>query len=231
MSELKPYHDFDRSDWDAVYSPLNRVGRYQHYQILRTLSEALKRTGVRLSGAESILDVGCGQGAWLNTIADIRGSANGLCGVDLSVERLAVARRMNSSITYFSGDMRGLDFPNDSFDIVTTFAGLMFLPEAKDLGRAISEMSRVLRPGGYLLLLEPTERGCTPDTRGTTPADIQTAIAKGSVELEFTLPFFRKIGAYSTASLIRKLPEWICHLIDSCVFLPGANCMYVLKAK
>lgn len=231
MRELKSYYQFERSDWDAVYSPLNRVGRYQHYQMLRTLSLALKRADLRLSELGTILDVGCGQGGWLNTIADIRGSADGLHGIDISPERLEVAKRMNPGIAYSRGDMRDLAFPDESFDLVMTFASLMFLPDEKEFVIALTEMSRVLRTGGHLLLLEPRRVGHTEDTRGTGMEDLQTAIAGGRVDLKFTVPFFRRLGAYSTASLIRKLPEWVCHLIDACGCLPAANYLYVLKAK
>lgn len=231
MSKSKPYHQFERSDWDAVYSPLNRIGRYQHYQMLKTLSLALKRADLRLSEVGTILDVGCGQGAWLNRIADIRGSAHGLHGVDISSERLEVAKRMNPGIAYSRGDMRDLAFPDESFDLVTAFASLMFLPDEKGFARALTEMSRVLRTGGHLFLLEPSRVGHTQDTRGTGMKDLQTAIAGGRIKLEFTVPFFRRLGGYSTASLIRKLPEWVCFLIDYCSFLPAANCLYVLKVK
>jgi demethylmenaquinone methyltransferase/2-methoxy-6-polyprenyl-1,4-benzoquinol methylase len=57
--------------------------------------------------------------------------------------------------------MEDLPFPDRSFDIVTTGYGLRNVP---DLGRAIQEIARVLRPGGVLLALD-FNRPARPVTR------------------------------------------------------------------
>jgi ubiquinone/menaquinone biosynthesis C-methylase UbiE len=78
-----------------------------------------------------------------------------LTGVDLSPEMLAVARtsaeRMGRAIELKEGDAQDLPFADDSFDTVVCTYALCSVP---DDARAISEMKRVLKPGGQLILVD-----------------------------------------------------------------------------
>ena len=49
------------------------------------------------------------------------------------------------------GDAQALDFPDESFDTVLCALGLCAIPDDR---RAVTEMARVLRPGGRLLLVD-----------------------------------------------------------------------------
>jgi demethylmenaquinone methyltransferase/2-methoxy-6-polyprenyl-1,4-benzoquinol methylase len=71
-------------------------------------------------------------------------------GADFSEEMLAVAKRKGVSETVLANAMQ-LPFGDGSFDLVTISFGLRNLP---DWSGALSEMRRVLRPGGHLLVLE-----------------------------------------------------------------------------
>jgi demethylmenaquinone methyltransferase/2-methoxy-6-polyprenyl-1,4-benzoquinol methylase len=114
---------------------------------------------VRCAGAkrgEKILDVCTGTGdvaicfTQNNEVAEI-------VGVDLSQEMLQVARRKTRSngpgrrITLIEADALHLPFDDNRFDKVTIAFGLRNM---EDHGRGISEMVRVLKKGGFLLILE-----------------------------------------------------------------------------
>jgi demethylmenaquinone methyltransferase / 2-methoxy-6-polyprenyl-1,4-benzoquinol methylase len=71
-------------------------------------------------------------------------------GVDFSPEMLAVARDKGLRKAVLADAMR-LPFPDAAFECVTVAFGLRNMEE---YGAAISEMSRVLTPGGHLLILE-----------------------------------------------------------------------------
>lgn len=82
--------------------------------------------------------------------ADVR-----LTGVDLSPAMLTVAveraARQSRALPAVVGDAARLPFPDASFDsLVCTFA----LCEVPDVGTALDEFVRVLRPGGRLLLAD-----------------------------------------------------------------------------
>jgi ubiquinone/menaquinone biosynthesis C-methylase UbiE len=78
-----------------------------------------------------------------------------LTGVDVSPAMLAVARqranRLGRAVDLHVGDAQVLDFPDASFDTVVCTLSLCTIPDDR---RAVAEAVRVLRPGGWLLLLE-----------------------------------------------------------------------------
>lgn len=97
------------------------------------------------------LDLACGTGDI--TFAAARAGAT-MIGLDVThrMNQLAMAKRRESPRTAFvTGDMMALPFPAASFDVITTGYGLRNVPE---LGPALDEIARVLRPGGRLLSLD-----------------------------------------------------------------------------
>jgi len=86
-----------------------------------------------------------------------------LTGVDLSPEMLALAvtraKEMARTIGLTEGDAQDLPFADCSFDtVVCTYA----LCSVRDDARAISEMHRVLRPGGRLILVDHIRSSVPP---------------------------------------------------------------------
>jgi len=111
----------------------------------------------RASG--DILELGCGGGTSLQFYdwSQVRS----LSGVDPSPELLGRAQdallRSGRSANFASGIAEALPFENSSFDsVVTTFT----LCSVQDPTAALSEVRRVLRPGGRLIFLE---HGKAPD--------------------------------------------------------------------
>ncbi len=80
-------------------------------------------------------------------------------GLDLLQEMVVradakiLSRRLSSSITMMSGDSLSLPFSNDSFVCATAGFSLRNMP---DVEKALSEMVRVVRPGGRVAILELT---------------------------------------------------------------------------
>jgi SAM-dependent methyltransferase len=100
--------------------------------------------------ARRVLEVGCGLGDYSRPLARLSGAR--LVCLDVTpalVRRLAAAAPAN--VRALAGDVEALPFPDGAFDVVLGNAVLHHL----DLGRAIPEMTRVLRPGGRLCFAEP----------------------------------------------------------------------------
>jgi demethylmenaquinone methyltransferase/2-methoxy-6-polyprenyl-1,4-benzoquinol methylase len=75
-------------------------------------------------------------------------------GLDVTPRMIELASRKRSGSSgprFLVGDMMALPFADDSFDLVTTGYGLRNVPE---LGGALDEIVRVLRPHGRLLSLD-----------------------------------------------------------------------------
>lgn len=131
----------DRYDLITVLLSFGR----DHAWKRRLLTLGPPLTGLR------VLDLATGTGdiAYLAHAAGAR-----VTGLDLTprmIELAAGKRGTGTHPSFLVGDMCALPFPAGTFDVVTTGYGLRNVP---DLGMAIDEIARVLRPGGSLLSLD-----------------------------------------------------------------------------
>jgi demethylmenaquinone methyltransferase/2-methoxy-6-polyprenyl-1,4-benzoquinol methylase len=106
------------------------------------------------AGSERALDVATGTGDLAFALAD--GGFREVIGIDFTPEMIAAAEQKRYSRTDLSfqvADAMALPFPEDHFDAVTVAFGLRNM---KDYQAAITEMVRVIRPGGRWICLELT---------------------------------------------------------------------------
>jgi ubiquinone/menaquinone biosynthesis C-methylase UbiE len=90
-----------------------------------------------------VLECGCGTGLLLERIAHFARKA---VGIDLSPGMLEKARARGLEV--HEGSVVDLPFEDASFDVACSFKVLAHVP---DIGRALREMARVVRPGGVVL--------------------------------------------------------------------------------
>jgi SAM-dependent methyltransferase len=95
-----------------------------------------------------VLDAGCGAGRITRYLAD-RGC--GVEGLDLSPAMVAAARRDHPDLTFAVGSIADLPFPDSGFAGVLLWYSTIHTPPDR-LGRVFSEVTRVLRARGYLLI-------------------------------------------------------------------------------
>jgi SAM-dependent methyltransferase len=94
------------------------------------------------------LDVGCGNGAFTETLI-ARCAPVEVVGVDPSEGQLAFARTRPGakSAEFRLGDAQALPFGDDRFDIAVM---ALVITHVSDPGKAVAEMARVVRPGGWV---------------------------------------------------------------------------------
>lgn len=95
---------------------------------------------------ESALDVGCGEGRFCRMLAANRVP---VIGIDPTEELLVQARRRDPAGHYQIARAEDLPFAAASFDLVVSYLTLLDIP---DFRTGLSEMVRVLKPGGTLLI-------------------------------------------------------------------------------
>jgi SAM-dependent methyltransferase len=135
----------------------SRVGKLDEREHLLDL--------ISWSGAERVLDVGCGRGLML--VGAARRIPEGKAfGIDLWQSADQAGNRPDATlnnarlegvaerIEVHTADMRQLPFPNESFDVVISHWAVHNLREAEDRGKALAEMTRVLKPAGCLVLAD-----------------------------------------------------------------------------
>ncbi len=128
----------------------------------------------QIQAGMSVLDFACGTGEPAISIATrLQGTAPAgrVCGVDISSGPLQVARgraceRGLGNIAFVAADVHQLPFGDAIFDRATCRLGVMFF---SDVPRALSEVRRVLGPGGRASLLAwgPFEQPYFETTIGT----------------------------------------------------------------
>lgn len=125
------------------------LDKYQRLAFARLLR------GIDLRGAR-VLDLGTGVGRWAQWFSD-RGAAR-VVGVDLEPQRLELARYRSTerAIDFQRMSVDRLAFPAEAFDIVNSVTVLQHVDRTTK-ERAMAEIARVLRPGGYAVLFELTD--------------------------------------------------------------------------
>ena len=111
---------------------------------------------LRFADVSSVLDVGCGAGHWGQRIATLLADDAEVTGVDHEGGFLDSARdracKRPQRFEYRVASAETLPFEDATFDLVTCQTVLIHVADAKV---ALTEMLRVLKPGGVLLAAEP----------------------------------------------------------------------------
>lgn len=110
----------------------------------------MERVRARAPAHATALDVGCGEGRFCRMLQPL---AIRTVGIDPTEALVARARALDPAGDYRVGVAERLDVEDRSFDLVVSYLSLIDIP---DLGAALREMARVLRPGGSLLVANLT---------------------------------------------------------------------------
>jgi SAM-dependent methyltransferase len=166
--------------------------------------QTVERLG--LQSGQRVLDVCCGSGASAIPAAQIVGAGGSVLGVDLAERLLALGRAKADAlglgnIEFRSGDMLDLRLPSGSFDAAVCVFGIFFVP---DIGAAVRELWRTVRPGGKLAIttwgprfLEPANtafwesirevrsdlyKGFNPWDRICDPVSLRNVLGEGGID-------------------------------------------------
>lgn len=159
--------------WDLQEEQIDRLYARPHdWRFVPKLAEILIRprvkTLLRLIDTHrgeigSLLDIGCGNGWFCHAMAK-RGIRS--IGIDLSAKKIATAQRMAQEqgvahlCEFIAGDVLAWR-PREKVDLLTSHGSIHHFPAFAD---AMAQMlEHHLRPGGYMLFVEPHHEGMPPD--------------------------------------------------------------------
>lgn len=195
------------------------------YEVARQARERLHCLLLEWAGPGlKVLDYGCGTGELAFSVVE-KGAQ--VMGVDISSEAIrqarAEARRrdIERRVTFLEMDAHNLQFPDSTFDVVYGVSILHHL----SLREAYREVSRVLRPSGRAIFLEPLGynpiinyfRSLTPHLRSPD----EHPLLEGDIEL--AAHFFRTVrceyyalfSLLGIAALKTRLKEPVLSLLES----------------
>jgi SAM-dependent methyltransferase len=122
-------------DWAEFQEPQHRP-KYE---------DGIRRT--RIGPGRRVLDLGCGAGVFCRLAADAGASVT---GIDAAPALIEIARERVPEGRFDVGDIRALPYPDRSFDIVTAFNILQFVPDPLT---TLTEVRRVTQRGGRIYIL------------------------------------------------------------------------------
>ena len=106
--------------------------------------ELLDRFAAAVRARGEVCDMGCGPG---HVARYLRDQGTTVFGLDLSPRMIEVARKLNTDISFRSGDMLALDLPDGALAGIAAFYAIVNIPE-RLLAIVFQEFARVLQPGG-----------------------------------------------------------------------------------
>lgn len=130
--------------------------RFNHFLSLN-IDKSWRRKAVKaLAGSEKLLDLATGTADLaIETIRQDKAAV--VTGMDISTQMMAIGRRKvgqagySDRISLVEGSALDIPCPDGAFDTVTSAYGVR---NFSDLDKGLSEMYRVLKPGGQLMILE-----------------------------------------------------------------------------
>jgi ubiquinone/menaquinone biosynthesis C-methylase UbiE len=105
-----------------------------------------------------VLDVGTGSGGFISILEKTFPHAR-ITAIDPHRESLETARSNHPGLTFLEMEAGQLDFDDNAFDVVSLSKVLHHLPKIK---KALKEIRRVVKPGGYIIINEPISDNLTP---------------------------------------------------------------------
>jgi ubiquinone/menaquinone biosynthesis C-methylase UbiE len=154
--------------------------------VLKMLAEQVYKPSV-------LLDIGCGTGTLLEKIIDHK-LANITYGIDPAYGMLSVAKNKLPQTTFFLGASESLPFSDESIDTVVSTVSFSHWYDKKS---SLEEISRVLTPGGFALIVEH---------------DMPTFMQKSLLRLIRRLPEF--ISLHTVKEMIAKIPTLTPYAIE-----------------
>ena len=152
---MKTTEENPGSFYDRIAKLYRWTFKFNRYE--SSIEHYLRANPLPLPAGARILDAGCGTGLLtLSLLQTLKRPAH-IMALDLSAASLQVAKRditeklegRPHEVWFAQANVLALPFTDDSFDLIVTSGALEYVP----LEDGLSELARVLTPGGYFLHL------------------------------------------------------------------------------
>lgn len=218
------YHRRDATGKRSLYNWQQQASHFDRYRLHAQLIRLFQAHGLDGLGELNVLDVGCGTGSWLRTLAEWGSNPTRLHGIDLLPERIERARELSPNIDFQVRTGWDLPFDAGSMNLVSAFVVFSSILEPNARAQLAAEMARVRAPGGAILIYDFRIRNpSNPDVVGI-----------GRKEIARLFPNFRlhRISLTLAPPLTRRLAPrmaWAAHLLEAWFPFLRTHCLYWLS--
>lgn len=131
------------------------------------------------AAGKTVLDVACGEGYGTDILSSVAEAATGL---DVSRDAVAHARSRygRANLSFVNGSAAELPFADHSFDLVVSFETIEHHDRHQEM---ISEIHRVLRPGGLLIISSPNKQYYSVEPGYQNPFHVKELFREELLEL------------------------------------------------
>lgn len=158
-----------RKNKDIVADGYNQMGQSYHESRIRREEKVnpwLEEQFQTMPQTGSFLDVGCGGGRPVSKFFADKGFA--VSGIDISSSMIELARASIPEGKFQVGDMETMDFPENTFDVISSFFAIIHVPrEAHQM--ILEKIFSYLKPGGEFIAtlgLNDNPEGYEEDWKG-----------------------------------------------------------------
>jgi len=218
-------------------------GLYRNHRLQEAVISIMKNIPIKeLENFENFLDLGCGQGQWMNFLNVFLFGRPIAYGIDLSQYQINTLKVKFPTYHVECSNMINLSYENNKFNLITAFTSLMFLKKEAELEKVFMESGRVLKDGGYFLIEDIyAKRGHFYENK-LTNRNIAgyniNELDKYAIECGFERialqPVFKRL-LWSKRSILNtaNLPSFIGYTLTylSELFLPGEMNNFVILYK
>ena len=194
------------------YSPFNEAALLHSQSLERNLLALLKRHGFTDLREKKILDVGCGNGGNLLHFLGYGAQSTNLFGIDLMAHRIDQAQQQHPSVSWQVGSAHRLPYQDAAFDLVMSFVVFSSILSESLRRQIVSEMWRVLKPGGLILLYDfMYSNPRNPAVRGISHKQLLTLFAQPEAIFDFR----RIMLAPRIPRIVAPRAYWLAFMLEN----------------
>lgn len=227
MTEEKIESDLDRIKSDYV----KRKEEYDSYKSMETIEAAVKAKEYMRSEIESfsgmVLDLATGMGSNLQNLLDSDNKDFKIVCSDFDPKILMYTRKLRKTddkrIAYIGTDGRYLSIADNTFDYITSLAGLGNIPETE---KVLNELYRVLKPHGKLII----QGGYVEKNTASHKLSEEVNIHRGLIE-EYLIEDLTRAGFKNIKSEIIAESIWSENPFDLLPVAGDKNLECIIKAE
>lgn len=175
-----------------------------------------------------ILDAGCGGGGDIYHLLRLGYDPECITGLDIQTERLDGARKVYPHIRWIEGDATRMTFETVSFDMIFESGMFATLPDDTVRSAIASEMVRVCRPGGYLVLVDwRTPKPGDSNYKALTQRELRKLFAIGRDTV--LTGIYKGALVPPVGRFLSKYAPWLYFLVAKIFPVLVGQVVYVLK--